>query len=395
MARNVGLFGGKRLIRDRCQRIGHHPDPALEPKPGGALLLSYLGRFVLRAPLGAGEGKHVMAAAGCGREPGACGFELLMRVVLHHGGELERLGGVEGIDIGQRGLQASVGNGGPCLHRFPFDCRLRCSLSRSTLGWRHPLLTDADALRRHRVARGAESVGAGDRQVVDADPQHRIRQLAGCSGGLRGTQDTGAAGASGLGALDSQLQGRFQGQGGGLYQAGQHGGGECGRAQQGSGHGSSEDERSVRRQADKPRRRRSGSSEISDSKSARFEVDGIGRWPFVVVDLCGQVAAIGSKDRWHHQDMQDGGQRWRCGLDGLERQRHVGRVLMAQHRLGGIHAFTRLARRHRCGHCCCIGQSGTDIARQRQLREQQRDHEQDGRDAAATKAWAGHVRLAV
>lgn len=133
------------------------------------------------------------------------------------------------------------------------------------------------------------------------------------------------------------------------------------------------------------------STEISDSKSAGFEVDGVGRWPLVGVRLRGQVAAIGSKDRWHHQDMQDSGQRWRRDLDRLVRQRHVGRVLMAQHRLGGIHAFTGLACRHCRGHRRCIGHSGTDIARQRQLREQQRDHDQEGR-SATVKSMAGHVR---
>ena len=119
------------------------------------------------------------------------------------------------------------------------------------------------------------------------------------------------------------------------------------------------------------------STERSDAKSERGKEDGVGRRSGFQCrghGPCGRAACV--HYRRHHKHLNDGRQGG-CGhLGPFSRLRCVDAVVMAQHRLLGVHARAWLASRHHLGHCCRSGLLGANIVRQRQLIEQQRqDHE--------------------
>ncbi len=64
------------------------------------------------------------------------------------------------------------------------------------------LLHDPDAAHGHEIARKAESIGAVDRQIVDAQAQHRIRALAGRYGHFTRCLGAVILGSDLTGALD-------------------------------------------------------------------------------------------------------------------------------------------------------------------------------------------------
>jgi len=113
---------------------------------------------------------------------------------------------------------------------FPADHGVRRRLACRALVGRDPLLRDADALHRHRVARRAEAVGPGHRQVVDSDTQHRIGQLPGCAGRFGGAEHPGARRTGRLGPLHGQLECLFERERRGRRQCRKHGDGQDGRA---------------------------------------------------------------------------------------------------------------------------------------------------------------------
>ena len=98
---------------------------------------------------------------------------------------------------GQRGVAPHRQFGHRQHRALALDARLRAGRTRLALGAVGHLLHQADALHRHEVGRGAEAVGAGHRQVVQADDQPRVGQRGGArQQGLRAVQRCCAAPAA-------------------------------------------------------------------------------------------------------------------------------------------------------------------------------------------------------
>ena len=99
------------------------PDPSLQGHERGALLLAHLCRLVFGGTARRRQRQHLLAAAGRRRQASSRGLELFVGVVLHERRQLERLAGIEGVDVGECGLQPGLGERGLHLDRLALHRR--------------------------------------------------------------------------------------------------------------------------------------------------------------------------------------------------------------------------------------------------------------------------------
>ena len=196
--------------------------------------------------------------------------------------ELQRLADVVGLDVGRVRSAAAHRRRRSAPARSLADRRLRGGAPCVALFAREPFLADAEALHRHRLARRAEAVRAGDRKVFHADAQHRVGQLGGSSCGFGRARHARACGARRFRALHCEVD---------------RGGQRERRCAERIGQRACDQDRREKDEVDHalskttPRMPASGraapapiSTESSDAQSEGLEKDGVGRWTRFAAD---------------------------------------------------------------------------------------------------------------